>query len=112
MGKEIERRHNFVVGVFVAEGDVVYFLEGVQDEETASVICVADTVLIIKAGVPKSLELSLLPRFGLSCYRGVVFVEGGTVLVKRDCYPRLVFVSRIRKYEASEFSSFQAGEAN
>ena len=75
-------------------------------------LCGADAVLIIKADVPKRLELLLLPRFGISCYRGVVFGEGGVVLVKRDCYPGLGLVRRVRKYEAGDFSRFRAGEAN
>ena len=75
-------------------------------------LCGADAVLIIKADVPKRLELLLLPRFGISCYRGVVFGEGGVVLVKRDCYPGLGLVRRVRKYEAGDFSIFRAGEAN
>ena len=29
MGKELERRHLFVVGVFVAEGDIMDLIEGV-----------------------------------------------------------------------------------
>ena len=66
MGEELERRHHFVVGVFVAEGDVVHFLEGVQDEKTASVLRGSDAVLVVEASVPKRLELSLLPRLGLS----------------------------------------------
>ena len=106
MGEEFERRHHFVVGVFVAEGDVVNFLEVVQDEETESLLPGADAVLIIEADVPKCLELLFLPRFGLSPDRGVVFVEGGVVLVEQDRYPGLVLVSRVRKYEAGEFSSF------
>ena len=112
MGEEIERRHHFVVGVFIAEGYIVHLLEGVQDEETASVLCGADTVLIVEAGVPKLLEISLLPRFGLSNDRWVVFVEGGVVLVKQDRHPEMVLVSRVGKERAGEFSSFRAGEEN
>ena len=66
MGRELEQRHHFIVGVFFAEGDLMYLLEGVKDEETASVICGADAVLVVKAGVPKRLELLLLPCFGVS----------------------------------------------
>ena len=66
MGKELERRHHFVVGVFVEEGDKVHFLEGVQDEEMESMLCGANAVLIIKADVSKRLEILLLPSFGLS----------------------------------------------
>ena len=77
MGKELERIHHFVVGVFVAAGDVVYLLKGVKDEETASVLGGADAVLVVKAGVPKRLELPLLPRFGLYGDQWVVFVKGG-----------------------------------
>ena len=29
MGKELERRHHFVVGVFDAKGDIMYPLKGV-----------------------------------------------------------------------------------
>ena len=47
MGKELERRHHFVVGVFVAEGDVVHFLEGLQDEKTASALRGLDAVLVV-----------------------------------------------------------------
>ena len=72
----------------------------------------ADAVLIVEAGVPKRLELSFLPQFGLSLDRWVVFVEGGLFLVEQGHYPGLVLVGCVRKYEASEFSSFQAGEAN
>ena len=66
----------------------------------------ADAGLIVKADVPKSLEISLPPRFVLSCDRWVVFVEGGVVLVERGCYHMLVLVGRVRKYEVGEFSSF------
>ena len=69
MSKEIERRHHFLVGVFVLEGDVVHFLKGVQAEETASVLCGSDAVFIVEAGVSKRLELLLLPHFGLSSNR-------------------------------------------
>ena len=67
MGKELKRRHHFVVGVLIAEGDIVYLLEGAEDEETTSVLSGVDAVLIVEAGVPQRLELSLLPRFGVSC---------------------------------------------
>ena len=112
MGEELNRRHHFVVGVFVAKGYVVHFLEGVQDEEKASVLHGADAVLIIEAVVPKSLELLLLPRFDLSRDRGFVFAEGGVVPVERDRYSRLVLVCRVRKYKAGDFSSFIAGKTN
>ena len=99
-------RHHFIVGVFVAEGDIVHFLEGVQDEETKSVLRGVDAALIVKAGVPKRMDLSLLPRFGLSRDRWVVFIKGGVVLAEQDLHPRLVILSRVGKYEAGEFSSF------
>ena len=72
----------------------------------------ADTVLVVKVGVPNRLEILLLPHFGLSRDRWVVFVEGGAVLVERGHYPWLVLVGCVGKYEASDFSSFRAGEAN
>ena len=87
MGEELERRHHFVVGVFVAEGDVMYLLKGVKDEETESVLRGVDEVLVVEEGIPKRLELPLIPRFGLSCDRWFVFVKGGMVLVKRGRYP-------------------------
>ena len=90
----------------------MYFLEGMQDEKTASVLRGTDAVLIIEAGVPNRLELSLIPSFGLSCDQGVVFVEGGVVLVEQDRYPGLVLVGRVSKYKASDFFSFRASEAN
>ena len=90
----------------------MHFLEGLQDKDTASVLRGSYAVLIVEGVVPKRLELSLLPRFGLSRDRWVIFVEGGVVLVKRDRHPGLVLVSRVRKEEDDEFSSFRAGEAN
>ena len=84
MGEELERRHYFVVGVFVTEGYVVYPLKGVEDEETASVLGGADTVLVVVAGIPKRLELPLIPRFCLSDDRWVVFVKGGIVLAEQS----------------------------
>ena len=98
MGKELERRHHFEVGVFVEEGDIVHFIKGVKDEETVSVLHGAYAVLIFEAGIPKRLEISLLPRFGLSRDRWVVFVKGVVVLIKQDRYPGLVLVGRVRKY--------------
>ena len=112
MGEELERRHHFVVGVFVVDGDVMYLLEGVQDEETESLICGADAVSVVNTGAPKRLEFTLIPRFGLSRDRWVVFVEGGIVLVKRGRYPWFVLVGRVRKYEAGDFYSFRYGEAD
>ena len=68
--------------------------------------------MIVEVGVPKRLEIVLLPRFGLSCERWVVFVEGCVFLVKQGCYPRLVLVGRFRKYEANDFYRFRDGKAN
>ena len=57
-------------------------LEGVEHEEPASMLGGADEVLVIKAGVPKRLEFSLLSRFGIfGCLR-TVLVEGGIFLVE------------------------------
>ena len=112
MGEEIERRHHFLVGVFVAEGYVVHYPEGVQDEKTASVLRGLNAVLIVKAGVPKRLELLLLPRFGLSRYRWVVFVEGGVILVEQDRHPGLILVGHVGKDKAGNFSRFRAGKTN
>ena len=112
MGKELERRHHFVVGVFVAEGDVVNFLEGVEDEKKASVLRGSDAVLVFEASVPKRLELWLIPHFGISRDRWVLLVKGGVVLVERDRHPGLILVGCVRKDEAGDFYSFQAGEAN
>ena len=66
MGEDLEQRHHFIVGVFAAEGDVVHFLEGVQYEKKESVISGSDAVLVVEASVTKRLELSLLPRVGIS----------------------------------------------
>ena len=66
MGEDLERRHHFIVGVFVVEGDVMYLLEIMKDEETTSTIFGAYAVLVIESGVSKFLELPLLPRFGVS----------------------------------------------
>ena len=90
----------------------MYLLKGVYNEETAPMLCGADAVLIVEAGVPKRLELSFLPQFGLSRERWVIFVEGGFFLVERGHYPGLFLVGCVRKYEASDFSSFRAGRAN
>ena len=56
MGEELERGHHFVVGVFVMEGDVMYLLEDVEDEERSYVLGGTYAVLVIDAGVPKRLE--------------------------------------------------------
>ena len=111
MGEELKRRHHFIVGVFVAKGDVMYLLEGVQDEETSSVLRGADAVLVVESCVPKRPKLLLISRFGLSCDQWVVFVKGGIVLVKRGCYSWLVLVGRVRKYEVGDFSRVRAGKA-
>ena len=94
MGEELEQRHHFVVGVFVAEGDAVNFLEGVEDENTASVLHVAGAVLVFEASVPKRLEISLLPRFGILHDLWVVLIEGGVVLGERDCHHGLILLGR------------------
>ena len=67
MGEELERRHHFIVGVFVVEGDVVNSLKGVEDENTEFVLRGLDVVLVLEASVPKRLELLLLPHFGILC---------------------------------------------
>ena len=90
----------------------MYLLKVVKDEETSSVLCGVDVVLVVNAGVPKRLDLSLLPRFGLSHDQWVIFVEGCVVLVERGRYPWLVLEGRIRKYEAGDFSSFRASKTN
>ena len=54
----------------------MHFLEGLQNENKASMLRGLDAVLIVEAGVPKRQKLSLLPRFGISCDRWVVFIEG------------------------------------
>ena len=61
MGEELERRYHFVVGVFVTEGDVVHFLEGLQDENTASVLHGLDAVLVVEESVSNHQELFLFP---------------------------------------------------
>ena len=90
----------------------MHLLEGVQDEKTASVFHGSDAVLVVEASVPKRLELSLLPRFGLSRDQWVVLVEGGVVLGKRDRHAGLILVGNVGKDEVDDFSSFRAGEAN
>ena len=84
----------------------MHFLGGVHDEKMSSVLSGLDAVLIVGVGVPKCPDLLLIPRFGLSRDRWVVFVEGGVVLVKRDLHPGLILVGRIRKDEAGGFSRF------
>ena len=106
MGEELERRYHLVVGAFVSEGGVMYLLKGVKDEETASVLCGADGVLVVEACVPKRLDILLLPRFDISREKWVVFVKGVIILVERGRYPWLVLVCRVRKYKAGDFYSF------
>ena len=60
----------------------MHFLEGMQDEEAASVLRGLDAVLIFESGVPNRLELLLILRFGLSRDRLFIFVQGGVVLVE------------------------------
>ena len=84
----------------------MYLLEGVKDEETATVLGGADAVLVVKAGFPKRLELLLLPRLSLSGDQWVVFFKRGIVLVERSYYPWLVLVGCFGEYEAGDFSSF------
>ena len=72
----------------------------------------ADAVLIVEAGVPKRLEISLLPRFGLSHDRWVIFVEGSVVLFEQDLHPGLILVGRVWKDKAGDFYSFRSVEAN
>ena len=82
MGEELEQRHHLVLDVSIEEGDVEHFLNGMRDEEAASVLCGLDTVLIFKAGVPKYLEILLLPWFGLSREQCIIFVEGTVTFIK------------------------------
>ena len=84
----------------------MHFLKGMQDEKKESMLLGSDAVLVVKAGVPKRLDILLLPRFGLSREQWVVLVEGGVVLVKQDCHPKLILVGRVGKDEAGEFSRF------
>ena len=90
----------------------MYLLKVTKDEDTASMLCGADVVLVVEAGVPNRLELPLLPRLGISPDLWVVFVEGGIVLAEKGRYPGLVLVGRFRKYEAGDFSRFRSGEAD
>ena len=83
-----------------------------KDEEKASVLGGADEILVIKAGVPKRLEISLLPHFGLSGDCWVLFLKGGIVLVERCHYPRFVLVGRVGEYKAGKFAGFRTGEAD
>ena len=87
-------------------------LEGVEDEETASVLGGVYTVLVIKVGVPKRLEFALFPHFGLSGDRWVICFEGGIVLVERSHYPQLIIVGRVMEYDTSDFDGFRTGEAD
>ena len=82
MREEGKRQHHFVVGVVVAEGDVVHLLEGVEYELTASVIGGADSVLVAEAGRPQDLLFALLPCVGVCVDGQVIFVEGFSFLVK------------------------------
>ena len=54
MGKDLEQRNHFLVGVFVMEVDVVDILEVMKDDDTASMLCGMDAVLFVKAGVPSA----------------------------------------------------------
>ena len=82
------------------------FLEGVEDEKTASVLRGSDAVLVFEASVPKRLEILLLPRFGILRDRWVLLVEGVVVLVERDHHLGLILVGRVGRYEAGDFSYF------
>ena len=112
MGEELEWGHHFVVGVFVAEGDVVDLLEDVDNEEPASVLGGMDAVLVVKAGVPERLDFSLFPRFGVSDDQWIVFVEGIIVLVEQCRYPRLILVDHIRENKTGDFYGFRTGKAD
>ena len=90
----------------------MHFLERVQDEKTASMLCGSDAVLVFEASVTKRLELSLLPRFGILHDRWVVLVKGDVVLVKQDRHPGLILVCSVRKDKAGDFSRFRASEEN
>ena len=61
VGKEGERQNHFVVGVVVAEGDVVHLLKAVEDELMASVLSGVDAVLVGEAG-GLLFQVELLPR--------------------------------------------------
>ena len=65
----------------------MYLLEGVEDEDMASVLGGVNAVLAFEAGVPKRLEFFFLPRFSIFGDFWIVFVKGGIVLVKRFRYP-------------------------
>ena len=81
MGKELKWGHHSVIGFFVAEVDAVDLLEGVGGEEPTAVLGGADAVLVIEADVPERLEFLMLPRFGISGYIWIVFIEGVIVLI-------------------------------
>ena len=82
VGKDLERRHHFVVGVFVVEGDVFRLVEGVEQELVPAVLCAGNASLILQFGGPDSLFLFLLPRRGFLRDGGIIFGKGGFFLVE------------------------------
>ena len=87
-------------------------LEGMEDEDTESMLVGVYAVLVIEAGVTKRLDLSLFPQFGLSGDLWVTFVDGGIVLVERCRYPQLILVGHVWEYKDGDFDGFRTGELN
>ena len=110
--EEGERRHHFVVGVVVAEDDVVHLLEGVEGELMASVLGGADAVLVAEAGGPQGLLLLLLPRVVFRVNGRVVFVEGGFIHFEQIGYLWLSEVDVVGEDEAGDFAWFRTGKAD
>ena len=77
MVEEGEWQHHFVLGVVVAEVDVVHPLEGVEDKLTASMLVGADAFLVSESGGPQGLLFALLLIVGFRVNGRLVFVDGG-----------------------------------
>ena len=90
----------------------MYLFKGVEDEETASVLGGADTVLVVETDFPKRLEFLLIPRFGIFGDLWIIFIEGGVVLVEKLRHPWLIFLGCIGEDKASGFTCFRTGEAD
>ena len=84
----------------------MHILEVVEDELTASVLGVADAVLVAEVGSLQGFLFSLLPRVVFCVNVQVVFVEGFFVLVERLGYLHMFEVDGVDKDKDGDFAWF------
>ena len=113
MGEDLQWRHHFVECVLVADLDVVSFFKGVEEELAEAVLRADNASLVFELGGPDSLELLLLPDCGGFVDGGIVFREGGLLLVEcRTVGSRRRRVDGVDQDKPGYFSGRAAGEVD